>query len=273
MKDNKLAKLIEILKEVESAVLAYSGGVDSTFLLKALQLSGEKTLAVTAFSEITPRNDLHTAKKMAAELGIEHRIINTDELSIEEFVNNTPERCYFCKDERFKKLTNIAKSEGYKFLLDGSNMDDTLDYRPGKKAALIYNVRSPLIEAGLSKKEVRELSRELGLSTWDKPSSPCLFTRFPYGQRVTKEALKRVDTAEEFLIEMGFHEVRVRDHNGVARIEVEEGEIDFLLVPERRRLISERLRSFGYKFVSLDLEGYRTGSMNRVLEEGRIRNV
>ncbi len=273
MSDNKLTDLINILKNIQSAVLAYSGGVDSTFLLKVLQISGIRVLAVTAVSEKTPRNDLLTAKRVAAELRVEHRIIKTDELSMEEFVSNTPERCFFCKNELFKKLSDIASSEGYMFLLDGSNIDDTLDYRPGMRAAKRYNVRSPLIEADLSKKDIRELSRQLGLPTWDKPSSPCLSSRFPYSQRITKEALRRVEKAEEFLRGIGFHEVRVRDHENVARIEVDEEGINLVLAPESRRLIAEKLRSLGYRFVSLDLDGYRMGSMNRTIERESVLDV
>ncbi len=262
---DKLTRLINILKAVESAVLAYSGGVDSTFLLKALQLSEIRTLALTAVSEITPYNDLLTAKSVSKELALEHRIIKTDELSKEEFVSNTPERCFVCKDIRFKKLKEIATSEGYRFVLDGSNSNDLDDYRPGKKAAKKYGVRSPLIEAGLSKKEVREFSRQLSLSTWDKASSPCLSSRFPYGRRITKEALTKVEKAEDFLRSFGFHEIRVRDHGSIARIEIEEDKIGLLLSIEKRRIISEKLKSLGYKFISLDLDGYKSGSMNRVL--------
>jgi uncharacterized protein len=267
MINSKLVKLIEILKDMESAVLAYSGGADSTFLLKTLQISGIRTLAITANSDITPPHDLLTAKRMAAELGIEHCMVETDELSMEEFIRNTPERCFFCKNELYKKLTDIAASEGYKVLLDGSNIDDTLDFRPGTESAAKYKVRSPLIEAGLSKKEIRELSRQFGLSTWDRPSSPCLSSRIPYGQRITKEALQRVEKAEDFLREIGFREVRVRDHNSVARIEVGEEEIDLVLIQEKRKLISEKLKSLGYRFVSLDLAGYKMGSMNRMIED------
>jgi uncharacterized protein len=262
---DKLTQLINILKDMKSAVLAYSGGVDSSFLLKAMQLSDIKILAVTAASEITLFNDLLTAKRIAEELDIYYRIIKTDVLSREEFVRNSPDRCFFCKDELFKKLTDIALSEKYIFVLDGSNIDDTMDYRPGRKAAIKYNIRSPLIEAGLSKIEVREFSKQLGLSTWDKPSSPCLSSRFPYGRRITKEALSRVGKAEDFLRTLGFHEIRVRDHGSIARIEVEEDKIGLLLIPEKRKLISEKLKSLGYQFISLDLDGYKSGSLNRVL--------
>ncbi len=265
MTNFKFKRLIEILKNMQSAILAYSGGVDSTFLLKALEISGIKALAVTSTSDKTPENDLLIAKKMAVETGIEHRLIETEELSIEEFVRNTPERCFFCKEELYKKLTEIALSEGYNFLLDGSNIDDTFDYRPGREAAKRYNVRSPLIEAGFKKKEIREKSRELGLATWDKPSSPCLSTRFPYGQRITRESLKRVEKSEDFLKCMGFKDVRVRVHDSVARIEVGEEEIKLVLTNEMRRLISEKLKSLGYKFISLGLDGYRPGSMNIVI--------
>jgi len=264
---DKLTRLINILKDMQSAVLAYSGGVDSAFLLKAMQLSGIRALAVTAVSEITPYNDLLIAKELAEEICIEHRIIKTEALLREEFANNTPDRCFFCKDELYRKLTDIALAEKYKFVLDGSNVDDTLDYRPGRKAAMKYNIRSPLIEAGLSKMEIREFSKQLGLSTWDKPSSPCLSTRFPYGQRITKEALKRVESAEAFLRSLGFNEIRLRDHGSIARLEVEEDKIGLLLIPEKRKIISEKLKSLGYEFVSLDLDGYKSGSLNRVLKD------
>jgi len=270
MGDHKLVNLIDILRTMSSAVLAYSGGVDSTFLLKVLDMSGVRTLAVTTVSEITPSNDLLMAKKITAELAIEHRVVETGEVWAEEFLRNTPERCFFCKDELFKRLNSIASSGGYKFLLDGNNADDTLDYRPGMRAAVKHDVRSPLAEAGLSKAEIRGLSRQLGLSTWDKPSSPCLATRVPYGQRITRDALKRIEEAEEFLRGLGFHEVRVRDHDTVARIEVREGEIGLLLKPERRRLISEKLKFLGFRFISLDLDGYRMGSLNRMLGERHL---
>jgi uncharacterized protein len=268
--NDKLDHLINILKDMQSAVLAYSGGVDSTLLLKALQLSGIRILAVTAVSEITPKSDLFDAKRIVKELGIEHRIIHTDELSREEFVTNTPDRCFFCKDALFKKLTDLALYEKYMVVLDGSTTDDTRDYRPGRKAAMKYNIRSPLIEAELSKIEVREFSKQLGLSTWDKPSSPCLSTRFPYGRRITKEALKRVESAEDFIRSLGFCEIRVRDHGNIAMIEVEEDKIGLLFIPEKRKSISEKLISLGYDFISIDLNGYKSGSLNRGLKGSHI---
>ncbi len=259
---NKLGNLINILKDIKSAVLAYSGGVDSTFLLKAMHLSHIRTLAVTAFSEITTYTDFMDAIQIAEDLGIDHMVIKTDELSIEEFVENSPNRCFICKDKRFKQLTDIALSKGYKFLLDGSNVDDTMDYRPGRKAAEKNNVRSPLIESGFTKKEIRECSKQLGLSTWDRPSSPCLASRFPYGQRITKDLLMRVEQAEDFLKSLGFNNIRVRDHSGVARIEVDVDKIELLLAPQTRKTISVHLKKLGYTFIALDLDGYGVRSQH-----------
>jgi uncharacterized protein len=261
----KFTRLLKSLKEMESALLAYSGGVDSTFLLKAMQISGIKSLAVTAVSEIIPHSDVLISVRTAEELGMKHRVLRTEPLSREDFVGNTPERCFFCKDDLFSKLKAVASEEGCSVLLDGSNTDDTSDRRPGRKAARKNDVRSPLAEAGFSKKEIREKSRQLGLPTWDSPSSPCLATRIPYGQRITRESLERVERSEDFLRSLGFRKIRVRNHRDVARIEVGAEEIDLMLNPEKRESISATLKSFGYKFVSLDLEGYRSGSMDEIL--------
>jgi uncharacterized protein len=259
----KLDNLIETLKGMESALLAYSGGLDSTFLLKAVKLSGIRATAVTSHSETTPEHDLNDAKRMAKEIGIEHRIIRTSELQNENFVNNPPDRCFYCKDELFKELKAIAKAEGFKYVLDGSNLDDKDDFRPGRQAAKKHGVRSPLMETGFTKQDIRDASKALGLPTWNKPASPCLSTRFPYGMRITKEALNRVASAEKLLRAMGFSELRVRDHGEIARIEVSESRIpDILKIREK---VIEEFKQLGYKFVSLDLEGLTSGSMNRLL--------
>jgi uncharacterized protein len=264
---DKLTNLINILKSMKSVVLAYSGGVDSTFLLKALQISNIRFLAVTAVSEITPSNDLLIAKEIAEELGIEHRIINTKELLMEEFVSNTPERCFICKSILYQKLSDIAQTDKYMFILDASNQDDLDDYRPGRLAAEKYGIRSPLIETGFSKREIRAYSKKLGLSTWNLPSSSCLATRFPYYQRITTEALRRVQEAEDFLKSLGFQEIRLRDHGTIARIEVSKEKIRLFLSPQKRDIISKALKSFGYSYIALDLDGYQSGSMNRVLKK------
>ena len=269
MEDIKFTNLLKSLAEMESALLAYSGGVDSTLLLKAMQISGIKSLAVTAVSEIIPHNDVLTSVRTAGDLRMRHRLLRTTPLSIEDFVINTPNRCFFCKDDLFSKLKMIALEEGYSFLLDGTNTDDASDRRPGRKAAMKNGVRSPLAEAGFPKREIREKSRQMGLPTWDRPSSSCLATRIPYGQRIRTESLERIEGSEDFLRSLGFRTIRVRDHGDVARIEVGAGEIDLLLHAEKRRIISGTLKSFGYKFISVDLEGYRSGSMDERLNGGR----
>jgi len=262
----KFSRLLSLLGQSGSAVLAFSGGVDSSFLLKAMTVSGAGVLAVTAVSETMPERDLENARLIAGKLGAAHRIIRTDEMSNESFVRNPADRCFFCKDELFGKLSEVASRGGYAWVCDGSNADDLFDYRPGRRAAALHGVRSPLAECGFSKDEVREMSRKLGLETWNRPSSPCLSSRFPYGQRITREALRRVARAEDFLLNsLGIHEVRVRDHGDTARIEADEGGIRLLLLRENRIRTAEALKSLGYRFIALDLEGYKTGSMNRML--------
>ncbi len=263
--DSRFLDLVAFLKKCGDALLAFSGGVDSSFLLAAMKAAKMRILAVTAVSETMPRQDKETCAALACELGVDHRFVHTHELLNESFVNNTPERCFFCKDELFRNLKTIAKEEGFQYVFDGTNSDDLADYRPGRRAATLHGVRSPLAEQGLSKDKIRALSRELGLRTWDRPSSPCLSSRIPYGRRITSEALIRVEQAEEFIIALGIREVRVRDYGDSARIEVNVEDMPALMDPGNRRLVTEKLRSLGYSFVSMDLEGYRSGNMNRVL--------
>jgi pyridinium-3,5-biscarboxylic acid mononucleotide sulfurtransferase len=265
----KLQRLISILKRMQSALLAYSGGVDSTFLLKALQLSEIRTLAVTADSQIIPHQEVLSAKKIARTLGIKHNVIHLHVLSEEKFVRNTPDRCFVCKEMLFQTLSDLAASKGYQVILDGSTADDTDDYRPGTKAAIKYHVRSPLTEAGFSKVEIRESSRQLGLQTWDNPSSPCLATRIPYGSIITRKTLARIGKSEAFLRSLGFREIRVREHDCVARIEAGKSEMDSMIMAANREIISEALKKFGYTYVSLDLDGYVRGSLNRGLRGNR----
>jgi len=260
--DEKFNKLMSLLKEMESAVLAFSGGVDSTFLLKAMKLSGMKFVAVTSLSETTPPDDLEVVKRLIKELDVEHIFINGEELKREEFVRNDRDRCFYCKDSLFARLMKIKERLGYAFIVDGSTIDDLSDYRPGRKAAEIYGVRSPLIEVGISKKEIRRLSRELGLITWDRPSSPCLSSRIPYGVMITPEALQRIRGAEEVLKKAGFRIVRVRDYWPMAKIEVAPVEFKGFLNEGVREKIVEEIKACGYNTVVLDLEGYKQGKLN-----------
>jgi len=268
--DQKLSSLITRLTDVPSALLAFSGGVDSSFLLRAMKLSGIPFLAITGQSETVPEKDLQQASSFALQEGVQHRVIMTGELQNESFLNNPPDRCFFCKQDLFQRMRQIAEEESFEALYDGSNADDLKDFRPGRKAARLYGVQSPLAEAGLSKDEIRQLSKKLGLAAWNRPSSPCLSSRFPYGQRITLPLLRRVEQAEEFLKSIGIEIVRVRIHNDVARIELPENEMALLL--KNRQAVADRLKALGFNFVSLDLEGFRSGSLNRVLPQDPERS-
>lgn len=263
--DQKLSRLITRLQQSPSGLLAFSGGVDSSFLLRALKISGIPFLAITGKSETVPEKELQQALSFALQENVRHRVIITGELQDESFLSNPPDRCFFCKQDLFRRMRKIAAEEAFDAIFDGSNADDLRDFRPGRKAAELYGVQSPLAEAGLSKEDIRQLSRRLGLGTWDRPSSPCLSSRFPYGQRITLPLLRRVEQAEEFLRSVGIRTVRVRVHNDAARIEVPEDEMDLLF--RNRQAVADRLKSFGFSFVSLDLEGFRSGSLNRVLPQ------
>jgi len=268
--EQKWDRLRALLRETKHAVLAYSGGVDSSLLLRAAaEVMGPHVIAVTAASETYPRGELEAAKEFALSLGVTHRILRTHELASEEFVQNSPERCYFCKREFFGKLKRIAEIEGISCILDGSNTDDLKDHRPGRKAAEEFSVRSPLVEAGLSKSDVRTLAQFLKLPMWDKPSLACLSSRIPYGTRITRDILETIQVAEELLRTIGFRQVRVRHHGDTARIEVEREEFGILLSNDAVKRITTGLKALGYTYVCLDLEGYRTGSMNERVQKNK----
>lgn len=262
----KLEKLKSHLRSLGSACLAYSGGVDSTFLASvAAEVLGKNFLAVTAASETYPARERREALVLARQMGFRHKMIKTSELGIPGFSSNPPDRCYHCKRELFGKLVRLAKQSGMKVMLDGQNADDTSDYRPGARAAAELGVISPLKLAGLTKAEIRELSRQRHLVTWKKPAQACLASRFPYGESITAKKLTRVGAAEEFLRSLGLGQLRVRDHDKLARIEVPPEDIARLARPALRERIVARFRKLGYTWVSLDLQGYRTGSMNEAL--------
>ena len=264
---DKHAKLKEIIAEMGSVLIAFSGGVDSTILLKvAHDVLGDKICAVTAVSPTYPESEFREAVELAHRIGVRHFAIESHELEIPGFAENPRERCYFCKKELFRVLVHKAAELGCSCVAEGSNTDDLGDYRPGRRAIAELMVRSPLLEAGLSKDDIRRLSLELALPTWDKQPYACLASRFPYGALITRDRLRTVELCEEFLKGKKFRNYRVRFHDDTARIEVGEGEISRFFEPDLRREVTEFFKAAGFTYVALDLQGYRTGSMN---EAGR----
>jgi len=259
----KYDKLKEILKSYGSVAVAFSGGVDSTLLVKtAHDVLGDKCVAITARSHSFPERELNEARDFCAKEGIKHLIVDSEELDIEGFQHNPKNRCYLCKNELFTKIWQIARENGIENVAEGSNMDDNGDYRPGLQAVAEQNVKSPLREAELYKSEIREISKELGLPTWNKQSFACLSSRFPYGENITVERLNQIDKAEQLLLDMGLRQVRVRHHGKLARIETDEDGFDTLVDKTNRERVYNAFKGFGFTYTAIDLMGYRTGSMN-----------
>jgi pyridinium-3,5-biscarboxylic acid mononucleotide sulfurtransferase len=267
--EEKKADCVAILRELKRVVVAFSAGVDSTLLLAlaAATLGPENVLAAIGVSPSLPKRELSEAKDLARRLKVELIEISTSELEDPRYSSNPAERCYFCKQDLFRRVAKTARSRGFEVILSGANADDTGDFRPGLQAGRELGIRNPLMEAGLTKAEVRELSRRMGLPTWDKPAMACLASRVPYGQPITADRLGRIEQAEQAIRDLGFRQVRVRDHDVVARIEVAEADLPRLL--ELRQQVAAMLKKCGYTYITLDLQGFRSGSSNEILPQER----
>lgn len=264
----KLQNLKSNIKSMNKLIIAFSGGVDSTFLLKvASDVLKDNVIAVTARSSTYPEREYNEAANFAKSIGAKHIVITSEELDIEGFSKNPVNRCYYCKKELFSKVRKIAKENNVNYIADGSNVDDLSDYRPGLKAINELGVVSPLKEAGITKNDIRTLSKEMGLPTWNKPSFACLSSRFPYGEEITREKLQIVDKAEQYLLDLGFKQLRVRYHNGIARIEVSPDERKKFFDEPLMDKVYNEFKKFGFNYVTLDLKGYRTGSMNETINK------
>ncbi|MCS7315210.1 MAG: ATP-dependent sacrificial sulfur transferase LarE [Bryobacterales bacterium] len=266
--ESKQQRLFEILRGLGRVIVAYSGGTDSAFLAWAAhRVLGENMLAVTADSPSLPESHKRDAEELARRVGFPHRYLSTHEFDDPDYVRNDPDRCFHCKDELFSRLEELGRSLGIPHIVYGVNLDDLGDYRPGQEAARLHGVKAPLVEAGLNKAEIRELSRRAGLPTWDRPASACLASRIPYGTPVTVETVKRIERGEEALRALGFRQCRVRYHGDLVRLELAPDELPRALTPEMARRFVEIFKSLGFLYVTLDLEGYRQGSLN----EGLVR--
>lgn len=267
---HKLAALQENLKQRGSLAVAYSGGVDSTFLLRvAHDVLGGGVMAVTACSPALPAREMKEAESFTRQIGVGHVVVETDEFALSDYVNNPVDRCYFCKREIFTKILAVAAQHGLRYVADGSNLDDRGDYRPGMRALHELGIVCPLSEAGLGKQAIRILSRQMGLPTWDKPALACLSSRIPYGQKITREKIAAIEKAEQFFLDLGFKQVRVRHHGEMARIEVageERGKFFDTALMDR---IVATVKQYGFSYVTLDMQGYRTGSLNEVIDVTR----
>lgn len=265
----KRNRLESLIREMGSAVVAYSGGVDSALVMAVAHAAlGPKALAVTADSDSLPARELEAAKRLARMIGAEHIVIQSREMESEDYRRNPVNRCYYCKSELYARLKTIAGERGFAYIVNGTNVDDLGDYRPGLDAAAEANVRSPLRDAGINKQDVRALARELGLPVAEKPAAACLSSRIPYGEPVTPEKLAMIERAEGFLVSLGFSQVRVRHHGDIARIELPKEDIPGFFRDGIQESVQKRLKEIGFKYVTLDIEGYRTGSLNEVIGRG-----